>query len=221
MTLDARLRHALSYPAPFVIERLVKDRVAATADEAELLFTEAKKYLVLCEATPEMSFGMPSAMVDQAWHAFILFTTEYTDFGHRFFGHYVHHSPVVDYDPTYDPTAQPPSNIGSFNDFQSRYQELFGEPLPAIWYDDTSVTPSRRVLNEAFLRVDVDDETVALIDDSGETVLQVNSLAREALDFIAGTRDFYVRELPGGLTDDEKTGLIEALVRSRVLRVAP
>ncbi|BBX06181.1 glycine-rich domain-containing protein [Mycolicibacterium aichiense] len=217
MTLDARLHQALAYPAPFVIERLVKDRVADTAEAAELLFTEAKKYLVLCEATPEMSFGMPSAMVDQAWHAFILFTTEYTDFGHRFFGRYVHHSPVVDY----DPAAQPQSNIGSFNDFQGRYQELFGEPLPAIWYDDTSVTPSRRVLREDFLHIDADDETVAVIDDSGETVLQVNSLAREALDFIAGTGDFYVRELPGGLTDEEKVGLIEALVRSRVLRLAP
>ncbi|WP_431233540.1 glycine-rich domain-containing protein [Mycolicibacterium psychrotolerans] len=220
MALEARLEQALAFPAPFVIERLVKDRIADTADEAELLFAEAKKYLVLCEATPDMSFGMPSAMVDQAWHAFILFTTEYSAFGHRFFGRYLHHSPAIEHDLT--PRRQP--NIASLNDFQSRYQELFGEPLPAIWHDDTSVTPSRRVLNNDILRVDAaagDEDTVALIDDTGATVLEVNSLAREALVFIAGTRDFYVRELPGGLTDDEKVGLIEALVRSHVLRVAP
>ena len=48
-----------------------------------------------------------------------------------------------------------------------------------------------------------------------------NTLARDAIDFIARTRDFYVRELPGDLTDDEKVGVVQALVRSGVLRVAP
>ncbi|WP_445168864.1 glycine-rich domain-containing protein [Mycolicibacterium sp. Dal123E01] len=216
--LEPQLEQALAFPAPFVIDRLVKDRVTDTPAEAELLFTEAKRYLVLCEATPQKSFGMHSAVVDQAWHAFILFTAEYTDFGNRFFGGYVHHSPVVDH----DSAAQPGPNAGSFNDFQSRYEELFGQPLPAVWYDDTSVAPSRRVISAraGTLTVDAADDTVELINDTGDSVLSVNALAREAVDFIAHHPDFYVRELPGGLTDDEKVGLIQPLVRTGVLRMA-
>lgn len=45
--LDARA--ALDYEAPFVIEKLLKDHVADTADEAQELFAKVKRYLVLHE----------------------------------------------------------------------------------------------------------------------------------------------------------------------------
>ncbi|WP_319430535.1 hypothetical protein [Mycobacterium sp. RTGN5] len=217
-TLDGRLEHALMFTAPYVIDRLVMDRVTETPAEAEQLFAEAKRYLVLCAVTPEMSFGMYSSMVDAAWHTFILFTAEYAEYGHRYFGDYLHHSPVDDHD-----TEAPLRKVGSFNDFQQRYQELFGQPLPALWYDDISVVPTRRVINDraGILIADSDYHTVRLIDGTGATVLYVDALARDAVDFIARTRDFYVRELPGDLTDDEKVGVVQALVRSGVLRVAP
>ena len=219
MALDDRLEQALAFSAPHVVDRLVKDRVTDTAAQAEHLFTEAKRYLVLCEATPQLAFGMHSALVDQAWHTFILFTAEYAEYGHRYFGEYLHHSPVAD-------QGMPPGphrKVASFSDFEHRYQELFDQPLPPIWYDDTSVALSRRVINDAAgtLAVDADGDTVHLVDDTGETILSVNSLARAALDFVAATPDFYVRELPGGLTDEEKTGLVQPLVRSGVLRLAP
>ncbi|WP_179475443.1 glycine-rich domain-containing protein [Mycolicibacterium vinylchloridicum] len=216
-TLDGRLEGALAFTAPYVIDRLLADRVAETPAAAEQLFTEAKRYLVLCAATPEVSFGMHSSMVDAAWHTFILFTAEYTDFGHRYFGEYLHHSPAAD-----DRTEGPLLKAASFNEFQQRYEELFGQPLPSVWYDDASVVPSRRVINggTGILTVSVEDATVRLIDDTGASVLSVNALAADALAFIARTRDFFVRELPGGLSDDEKVGVIRALVRSGVLRVA-
>jgi hypothetical protein len=59
------------------------------------------------------------------------------------------------------------------------------------------------------------------VDDNGNTVLSVDQLARETINFIVGTPDFYVRELPGGLTDEEKVGVIQPLVRPGVLRLAP
>ncbi|SIT58661.1 hypothetical protein BQ8794_550004 [Mesorhizobium prunaredense] len=49
----------------------------------------------------------------------------------------------------------------------------------------------------------------------------INDIARDALEFISCTGSFYVRELPGTLTDDEKVGLVATLVEHRVLRVAP
>ena len=224
MVLEGRLEEALAFNAPFVIDRLVKDRVADTPAFAEELFTEAKKYLVLCEATPDMTFGMCSAIVDEAWHAFILFTTEYTEYCRRYFGNYVHHSPADNYQ-TVDRTenAGRSPKEASFNEFRQRYEELYGHPLPAVWYDDGSVDPSRRVINDKAetLTVTVDDHTAHLSDDSGNTVLSVNEWASEALDFIARTPDFYVRELPGHLTGEEKAGVIAPLVRLGVLRLAP
>lgn len=217
MVLAAEYEQALAFSAPFVVDRLVKDRVAENADQAEQLFTEAKRYLVLCEATPDTAFGMHSAMVDAAWHTFVLFTTEYADFGMDHFGRYLHHAPVVD-----GPDPQP-ADAASFDDFRRRYEELYGEPLPAIWYDDTSLAPARRVINDGagVLNVHSDGNTVHLVDDTGDAVLSVSALASEAVAFMASTPDFYVRELPGGLTDEEKVGLIGPLVRAGVIRLAP
>ena len=224
MVLEGRLEEALAFNAPFVIDRLVKDRVTDTPAFAEELFTEAKRYLVLCEATPDVPFGMHSAMVDEAWHAFVLFTTEYTEYGERYFGHYLHHAPASNHgEPNVTVAGARPQKAASFNDFRLRYEELFGHPLLAVWYDDSSVAPSSRVINDKVgtLTVIVDDHTVHLMDATGDAVLSVNELACEAVEFIAKTRDFYVRELPGDLTGEEKVGVIAPLVRLGVLRMAP
>ncbi|BBY57590.1 hypothetical protein [Mycolicibacterium sarraceniae] len=53
-TLEARLEEALTFTAPCVTDRLVRDGVTDDPAEAEQLFTEAKRYLVLCAATPWM-----------------------------------------------------------------------------------------------------------------------------------------------------------------------
>src|SRR6202000_2628278 len=118
-------------------------------------------------------------------------------------------------------TAGESPKEASFNEFRQRYEELYDHPLPAVWYDDSSVAPSRRVINDkaGALSVTVDDHIAHLTDDSGNTVLSVNELASEALDFIARTPDFYVRELPGDLTGEEKVGVIAPLVRLGVLRL--
>jgi len=212
----------LSYRAPFVIDRLVKNRVTDDPALAEQLFTEAKKYLVLCAATPDMLFGMHSAIVDAAWHTFVLFTTEYAEYGHRYFGQYVHHAPAGDHGgPEGTAAGCRPQETASFNDFRQRYEELYGHPLPLLWYDGHNLAPTSRVINEKRLTVLPDDATVHLVDDSGATVLSVSELAREAVEFIAATGGFYVRELPGDITDEEKVGVIEPLIRQGVLRLAP
>lgn len=221
VVIEGRLAEALAFNAPFVINRLVKDRVADTPELAEQLFTEAKRFFVLCEATPDMVFGMPSAMVDAAWHTFILFTAEYTEYGRSFFGNYFHHLPAGDHGGV-EPTAGRAPKHASFDEFGQRYQELYGHPLPAVWYDDNTIAPSRRVINNNFQTLTAirDSRTVHLMDETGDAVLSVNELAHDAVQFIARTPDFYVRELPGDLTEEEKCGVIAPLVRSGVLRLA-
>ncbi|OBF96218.1 hypothetical protein A5790_05910 [Mycobacterium sp. 852002-51152_SCH6134967] len=224
MALEGRLQEALAFEAPYVIDRLVRDRVVATRASAEQLFNEAKKYLVLSAATPDKSFDMSSAMVDEAWHAFVLFTAEYTDFSQRYFGSYVHHAPAGERGgPETTILDGGSQEMASFDDFCRRYEVLFGQPLPRIWYDSDNVTPSTRVINDMAqtLTIAAEDHTVHVVDGTGNTVLSVDEMAIEAVEFIVNMHAFYVRELPGDLTAAEKVGLIQPLIRLGVLRLAP
>ena len=63
-----------------------------------------------------------------------------------------------------------------------------------------------------------DDDMLDLVTPAGDVLVSVNEFARAALGFVAHTGAFYVRELPGELTDDEKVALIATLVEYRILR---
>jgi len=61
---------------------------------------------------------------------------------------------------------------------------------------------------------------VSRVDEGGTVRFSVDSIAREAVTFIATTGAFYVRELPGDLTDEERIAIAATLVEQRLLRVA-
>jgi hypothetical protein len=209
---------AVDFEAPYVIEKLVKDHIVDTVDEAERLFTEAKRFIVMSQSDRDVICEMYSVRVDEAWHQFILYTAEYMDFCQRFFGRYVPHSP--------NNAPQRPSTGHceqmTFDEFKARYETMFGETLPDVWYDTRNVTASRRVFRDETTKVSISrhDGQCDLRDDAGDLVLSVNDLAHPALEFITRTGVFYVRELPGELTDEEKAALVEALLAARVLRPA-
>jgi hypothetical protein len=209
----------LRFEAPYLIEKLVKDRIVDTADEGEALFAEAKKFLILSYIDTDVSWNMYSRRVDEAWHQFVLFTSQYVDFCHRYFGEYLHHSP------SNAPKASEHVELkpSTFEGFRARYESFFGEPMSDIWLDDRSVSLSRRVINDSAgrSRVSVEGGMASLEGPSGRVDVVVNDIARDALEFISCTGSFYVRELPGILTDEEKVGLVATLVEHRVLRVAP
>ncbi|MFI7501842.1 glycine-rich domain-containing protein [Streptomyces sp. NPDC049687] len=209
---------AVDFEAPYVIDKLVKDHIADTVDEAECLFTEAKRFIVLAQSDADATCEMYSVRVDEAWHQFILYTDEYMDFCRRFFGHYVPHSPS---NAPKQPSTQHYERM-TFDEFKARYEALFGEALPDIWYDTRNLTTSRRVIRDATPKVSISrhDGQCDLRDDAGDLVLSVNDLAHSALEFITRTGVFYIRELPGELTDEEKTALVEALLAAHVLRPA-
>jgi len=219
--VSAAALDALSFQAPYVVERLVKSRIADSVAEGEQLFTEAKRYLVLCEANPDVEVGMYSVRVDEAWHAFLLYTDQYTQFCKRFFGRYIGHAPTNG--PRAEAPDHPPRPELTFLEFRERYEALFGEPLPDVWYNARGITPARRMFNDSAGRMSVEhlDSVVELLDDTGEAIVAVNDIASEALEFIARTGAFYVRELTGVLTDEEKVALVEALMSAGALRIAP
>lgn len=212
---------AIAFEAPYVIERLLRDRVADTPAEAEQLFDAAKKYLILCELNRDVVVGMYSARVDEAWHAFILYTAQYSEFSERFFGKYLQHAPSNA--PTLNGGCECANAELTFDEFRAKYEDCFHEPLPDVWYNERSVSLTRRMFNDSAGAMTVvrGDSVAELLDESGDTILSVNALALESLDFIARTGAFYVRELPGDLTDDERVSLVQALSRCRVLRIAP
>ncbi|ODR21906.1 hypothetical protein BHQ23_10725 [Mycobacterium gordonae] len=217
-----------------MIDRLVHDRVVRNPSQAEGLFSELKKYFVLCAISADGRLGMHSRMVDQAWHTFILFTSEYADYGYRYFDRFLHHAPNVgasrmDWQPAADSYGVDhcisdwrTSRNPSFRDFGDRYQQLFGESLPAVWYDELFLTPSSRVINDRAgqLSTRIHAGIVELFDVMHGRILSINALGGSALNFITKHHDFYIRELGDTLTDDEKLGLSRALIEAGVLRIA-
>ncbi len=216
--LNSRLDNILAFEAPYLIEKLLKNAVVDTAEEADELFREVKRYLVLANLDQDRSWNMYSLRIDEVWHQFILFTRQYTEFCNRFFGRYVPHNP------SNAPKVElaRPVETTTFEQFYARYLEVFEEPLPAVWYDETTVALNRRLFSRwaGPLAVRTDGDMVELVNSGGHSLFAVNDLARPALEFIAGTGAFYVRELPGGLTDDEKVALAAVLVELKVLRSA-
>lgn len=214
---------ALSYEAPFLIDKLLKERIADDREDAEALFAEVKKYIVLDRMYPDQKFEMYSRRIDEVWHQFILFTTQYLTFCQSCFGHFLHHFPsnAPDY-PVKDAAAV--SATAKFDSFLTHYEAVFGAPLPELWFDNRSVSVNRRVLRDmdaGDLTIESEGEFISLTNERGIKLCVVNSLARPALEFIVSTSAFYVRELSGALFDDEKLALVHVLLSRRVLLLAP
>lgn len=207
---------ALDYEAPFVIDKLVKERFVDTAQDANALFAEVKRYLVLCHVDRTRSWKMHSLSVDEAWHQFVLFTAEYSAFCARYFGRYRHHAPS-----NAPETGERHAPEATFDEFCDRYRDMFGMPLPPVWNDANWVTLRRRVVNyfPGGWTLRPADGMVDLLDGGGRTLVSVSPLAENALRFIVDTGAFYVREVPDELTDEEKVALVSALVEIRVVRV--
>ncbi|WP_198648846.1 hypothetical protein [Cyanothece sp. BG0011] len=49
---------------------------------------------MICYKAEQRMVSMPSQIVDEAWHEFILFTKEYSDFCSQGFGYFLHHTPA-------------------------------------------------------------------------------------------------------------------------------
>jgi hypothetical protein len=59
-------------------------------DVVELL----REWFLLCLAARRKFLSMPSQIVDDAWHAFIIDTRAYADFCRQAFGRFLHHTPA-------------------------------------------------------------------------------------------------------------------------------
>lgn len=78
---------------PKVIKKIKEKYKFATNDDIELTLTGALSYFKLCKENPKKNIPMPSVVVDEVWHEFILHTKNYAEFCEKYIGFFLHHTP--------------------------------------------------------------------------------------------------------------------------------
>ena len=91
LTVDSTLDAILAYDHPELIRRL-EEKLGLSEERARELFEDVKKFLFICGTCDPPN--APPRRIDNGWHEFILFTKDYSSFCHRFFGRFIHHTPV-------------------------------------------------------------------------------------------------------------------------------
>jgi hypothetical protein len=95
--LGRRRREAFieNYPyRKFLDQRLAARRPELSSDQREQVFRGLRDYFHLCNTAGQRMVAMPSQVVDDAWHEFILFTRQYDQFCRNAFGRFLHHTPA-------------------------------------------------------------------------------------------------------------------------------
>lgn len=131
----ARLWAIEKYDLWFVTERIAKE---GSIDQHRIdeAVSEFRKYMALISLGYQ-DLGMHSKEVDEVWHSFILFTTEYIDFCQKACGQMIHHRPNT--------SRRPQLSMSSVQVFKDAYKRFFG-PLPPIWFTESQLA-NREVLS--------------------------------------------------------------------------
>ena len=78
-----------------LIERLMKRRTSLQAKDAQLVARALRQYFLAHLKSGRQFVSMPSQVVDDLWHEFILYTRHYEAFCEQAFGRFMHHTPAV------------------------------------------------------------------------------------------------------------------------------
>jgi hypothetical protein len=211
----------LSYEAPWLLERLCGHGVAANEAEANSLFTELKRYLLLTQHECGRVSPMFSSRIDEVWHQFILFTAEYAAFCERYFGRFLDHVPEQSRRIPHTPNRDAHSSAAlSFEHFRAVYEAAFGK-ISLLWNDEQAVGSGSRVTHGVVGLYCREQSDVAELVRAGDeqVVCRTSRRACEALHFIARTSLFIVRELPQLRGDIERVRLARVLVQYGALRL--
>ena len=90
-----RRRFIQNYAFPKGLDvRLLKRRSELTPAQVALVFDGLRQYFEISLDAQKRLASMPSQVVDDLWHEFILYTRNYQTFCNRAFGRYLHHTPA-------------------------------------------------------------------------------------------------------------------------------
>jgi hypothetical protein len=115
----------MAYPLPHVIARYARD-YNLPYDVAERHVLELRRFFILCALNPGVHYGM-KGQIDNVWHTFLLFTTEYHKFCNSVAGKFIHHYPDTS-------DEERTETITNYQNFLRDYEATFGEaPPPQFW----------------------------------------------------------------------------------------
>lgn len=89
------LMNEFSFP-PKVAKKLKEKYPKASSRDIEAALLGAVSYFVLCKKYRNNNIPMPSVVVDDVWHEFILHTRDYEAFCKEYLGFFLHHVPNDD-----------------------------------------------------------------------------------------------------------------------------
>jgi hypothetical protein len=74
--------------------KLAQKHPQLTEPQLDMVFQGLKDYFRICRQAKRRMVSMPSQVVDDAWHEFILSTRIYEKFCSKAMGHFLHHTPA-------------------------------------------------------------------------------------------------------------------------------
>jgi len=88
----------LAYIKSYAFHRSIREKITKkyphlTNEQIHLIFRALRDYFYLCHRAKRKMVAMPSHIVDDAWHEFILFTRSYKKFCQHALGRFLHHTP--------------------------------------------------------------------------------------------------------------------------------
>jgi hypothetical protein len=76
-------------------DKLLKKHPNLSAKDCQLVGRSLRQYFLAYAKSGLRQIAMPSQVVDDLWHEFILYTREYDEFCKKAFGQFFHHTPAV------------------------------------------------------------------------------------------------------------------------------
>ncbi len=80
---------------PGLLERLHKQRPELALKDQQLVARALRQFFLVYLKSGFKHISMPSQVVDDLWHEFILYTKNYEQFCKQAFGRYMHHTPAA------------------------------------------------------------------------------------------------------------------------------
>src|SRR3954469_14018893 len=115
MRRSARRAYIEEYEFPAALHNKLVDELGS-GERARIALDGLRAWYLACLYADGELLGMPSRIVDVAWHEMILRTREYHEFCRRAFGEYLHHTPDSLLAVSMSQTLPPPLRVGEEHD---------------------------------------------------------------------------------------------------------
>lgn len=140
------LPEILKFHNPNITHRFSTLYPQIEAEEAETIYKDMLRYLWLTANleleretnpdTPDVTIWGGMIIIDEMWHAFILYTQIYADFCQKYFGRFIHHPPPISkFARNVEQLGEEASNEILVDELITTVYERLGEEVALRWFD--------------------------------------------------------------------------------------